>query len=344
MIQRLELAEVRQVLADPTADGRLGAVNALVHIASTFLELPYEVQILLLRATGDADPDIARLAERALFNHGQRGKDPEARAPLEVQVERAQLADLERARQTLGGVGQDPNRFGAVSILVHLASPGAASLQIAAEAAAMLEELTGDDDFDIANLAERVLAKRESRPMAAALVRPAVASREPKKPAVTEQDYFAMLTDQSSAARLSALEAILHEALSDNRRDDPKVLDAFVRLLADPDPRVASRAGNALAGLAGDENALGNVYVGQAASDQSAAAAQPETPAERTFPANYGYVDENGVFHGIVYPSDASKQPPSPERAGLASYGYVAENGVFIGVIQDDGAEAAEQP
>ncbi len=87
-----------------------------------------------------------------------------------------------------------------------------------------------------------------------------------------------------------------------------KVINAFVGLLADPDPRVAHRAKNALAGLAGDDNALADVYVGEVVPDPAATEPQPpELPAVGTGAPAVGCIDEHGVYIGTVRDAEGAE-------------------------------------
>ncbi len=85
--RQAELVEIGRLLSDPAgpagpgspaAKERFGAINTLVHIASSYSVLPDDVKTLLVRATADRDPEIVRLAEHALFNLETRGEDREA--------------------------------------------------------------------------------------------------------------------------------------------------------------------------------------------------------------------------------------------------------------------------
>ncbi len=358
--RQAELVEIGRLLSDPAgpaAKERFGAINILVHIASSYSVLPDEVKTLLVRATADRDPEIVRLAEHALFNLETRGEDPEAGVPEDILIERSRRADLERAQAILTESSDRGDRFGAVQMLVHLASLGAAAPVISAEAAEELGRLETDSDFEVAQLAARALANREGRAMDPAFSRsPArrAARSKPEGPGVEEPDPFAGLTSESPGVRLGALELILDAALSDNRRADPKVVDAFVRLLDDPDPRVAYRAANALAGLAGDENALANVYVGKVVDDPAGGKPQVEAAADLVSPPNLGSVDDHGVFVGTVLvagqlaAAGGESQPASPAvvavgDGGAEHVGTLDEHGVFIGVVEDAGTAGEEQ-
>lgn len=256
-----ERVEAESALASPDPRDRLTALERLVHFASSRPAPPEEIRLLVVSATADRDPHVAGLAERALFNLEERTRGQKEETPERELMERSRRSDLERARQVLSGDSADPaDRTGAVTALVHLA---AAAPQLAEEVTPVLEEVRAESDPDLARLAERALARLERRPVDPAFAPPTPPRSEPAaEPEHQEVDPFAALTAERPGARLAGLELILDAALSENRRDDPQVLDAFVKLLEDPDPRVAYRAGNALRALAGDQNALADVYVG----------------------------------------------------------------------------------
>lgn len=188
-----------------------------------------------------------------------------AQRPLDLEsleILSAARAELERARAVLLAGGGRSQRLGAAYSLVHLAS---AAPQLRSEVLPLLEELSADRNSEIAALALTTIVRIEGRgrtsteplpALSSALVPDRLGFRSPE-----EEEDFGKLDSPNSHLRLAGLERILHRTLSQGRRDDPRVLDAFIGLLDDPDPRVAHRAGNALLGLAGDTSAFANVYV-----------------------------------------------------------------------------------
>lgn len=264
LAKQRELHEIGLELFASETESHAGAVHQLIHLASTYPVMPPDVRDLLIRATGVPDGRLADLAGKALYlfenRETRRRVGPEL--PDEVLIARAQRRDLEQARQALARASSHPgDRLGAVQTLVHMASSAPA---LSDEILALLEEVRSNPDFGIAHLAEKTLARRQGRAMAPALVAPVVPSRQQVNYGVgQEPDPFAGLRAELPGTRLAALELILDSALSENRHDDANVIDAFVRLLADSDPRVAHRARNGLLGLAGDKNALADLYVSE---------------------------------------------------------------------------------
>ena len=254
----LNLSEIEQGVGAPEAVRRGAAVHQLIHLASIYREMPPEVRDLLIRATADPDARLAGLAEQALylFENREWPSAGEERAPDKARIAEGQRAEFERMREVL--VGREPStaeqRRTAINMLVHLAS---AVPHLAEESGELLYRLQQDADASVAERAEAALAVREGRVSA-----PAAQSAEDEAAFSAQLD---MLGDASPGIRLLGLEIILERALGEDRRQDPKVIAAFEALLTDSDPRVAHRARFALAGLAGAEHALGNLYVSDTA-------------------------------------------------------------------------------
>lgn len=321
LARQRELAEIAEALRDPQAQGYRGAVHSLVHLASRYPELPSEVRSLLVRVTSSPDRELADFAEKALYAFEHRAEPEVGEEELHL---RAQTQDLERAREALSGYGPDPgasSRLGAVNTLVHLLTT--APPKIVEEATELLERVkvdwqqasrgstaaAGDPGqelgFAAASLAEQALASRDGRAVGPAFALPGpVRSKETVAP-TAEPDYLAMLAAESANTRLWAMEMLIEWAQNDDmaENESAQVIAAFEILTEDPDPRVAGRAGFALAGFSGDENGWANVYVGEV-PENSAARPQQPAAAQTPGPPNVGEIDDHGVFVGAVKPKE----------------------------------------
>lgn len=284
-----ELAQIAEVLRNPSAQGYAGAVHRLIHIASRYPQMPADVQSLLVLATSSPDRELADFAERALYAFGHR-REPEPGVSEEALYRQAQRGDLEQAREALAGAGSGSDtgsRLAAVHTLVHLLTT--ATPEVTEEAAELLVGVKQDWqlrttvpesggrlgqslDFSLAALAERALAAREGRPVDAAFVPDGYDSGRDSSPVAVDPDTFAMLADQSPARRLLAMEILIERAQNDalSGSDRERTIAAFEILTDDSDPRVAGRARFVLAGFAGDENGWANVYVGVVKSEDGA--------------------------------------------------------------------------
>ncbi|MFV2073885.1 MAG: hypothetical protein ACC742_14705, partial [Thermoanaerobaculales bacterium] len=316
---RARLQEIAAVLADPDARERFSAVHALVNMASDFVVLPPDISDLLNRAAIDSDPEIARFASNALYQFKLRARRL-AEQPPETRPE-AELQELAKQRELedIAAVLNDPRsreRFSAAHALANLAS---SYKVLPVDVLNLLQRTRADDDLEIARLAETVLAKREGRPVDPSFVPEAVASMEEPAAPKRQHDPFAMLSHPNPSMRYDALVNLLEIAPKDGRSVDPEIMKAFTEATADPDPRVSSYAEFAIGGgLAGDENALRQVYIGKVQPmaiggfDQ-----QPPSPEQAEARQNQGYLDEHGAFIGVTKASPGEgQQPPSLEQAG----------------------------
>ena len=309
--QRAELQEIAAVLADRDAPERFSAVHALVNLASNYVVPPQEISDLLGAAARDSDLEIASFASDALYQLEMRARRLAERPP-ETRPE-AELQELAKQRELeeIAAVLNDPRsreRFGAAHALANLAS---SYEDLPYEALDLLERARDDDDFEIARLAETVLAKREGRPIDPSFLPEAVASMEEPAAPETVVDPFANLSHPNPSMRHDALVDLMEIAPKDGRSIDPEILEAFTVAMSDPDPNVRSYAEFAIdGGLAGDENAVRQVHIGTVRTasgdgyDQ-----QPPSPETKSVARQHeGALDEHGVFIGVVVPSIGAGQ------------------------------------
>ena len=351
--ERAELQEIAAVLADPDGHERFSAAHALVNLASNYVVPPQEISDLLERAARDSDLEIARFVSDAIYQLEMRAQrlaeqPPETRPEAELQ-ELAKQRELEEIAVVLN----DPRsheRFSAIHALANMAS----SYEVLPrEALDLLQRARDDDDIEIARLAETVLAKREGRPIDPSFVPEAVASMEEPTVPETVVDPFAKLSDPNPNMRHDALVNLMEIAPKDGSSIDPEILKAFTEAMSDPDPNVRSYAEFAIGGgLAGDENALRQVYVGTVRTasgdgyELQVASPEKESAARQ----HEGALDVHGVFIGVVKASSAEgqqQQLPSPEYEypeAKEHQGALDEHGVFIGVVVPSiGAEQQQQ-
>jgi len=352
---RAQLQEIAAVLADPDARERYASVHALVDLASKQTTLSQEISDLLGATARDRDPEIARFAFDALYQLEMRAQHlaeqpPESRPEAELQ-ELAKQRELEEIAIVLN----DPRsreRFGAAHALSNLASNYEV---LPADMLDLLQRTRDDDDFEIALLAETALARHESRPMDPSFIREPVEPKDQPDVQKRDDDPFEMLSDPNPNLRYDALVQLMEIAPKDGRTIDPQVLKAFTEATSDPDPRVRSYAEFAIGGgLAGDENALQQVYVGTVKPMAgSGYDLQPPSPEKATGAVQHeSALDEYGVFIGVTRASSGEgqekQQLPSPEYAEAKLHeGALDEHGVFIGVVVPSidaiGAEEQEQ-
>lgn len=245
LARQANLRWIHEQLGNPQAENRLGAVMMLVHLASTYGELPAPVRDLLIRAASDADPEIEQQGRIALFNidHPER---PEEGVPESVLIARSQRARLKTARMRLAGTNSG-QRVTALHQLLHLLS---AAPSMSEEIIDILRELASDTDPSIARPAMEVVTRHDEAARNPGLVRPA---RRSKRGEEFYQLNLALLADPEALTRLGAIENVLEVALADRAHVDPEVIKALETLLDDPDLMVAHRAKLALIELTGRE-------------------------------------------------------------------------------------------
>jgi len=330
---RAQLQEIAAVLADPDAREKYASVNALVDLSSKYAELPQEISDLLGAAALNRDPEIARLASDALYQLELRSKrlaeqPPETRPDDELRRLARQNEFAEIA--TILNDYRSPERYRAASALTELAL---SSETIPDDMLDLLKRIRGDDDFEIARLAESVLALHEGRSMDSSFVLAPVEPKDQPFEQKRHEDPFEGLSDANPNLRYDALVYLLEITPKDGN-PDPEILKAFADAKNDPNPKVRSFAEFAIGGgLAGDENALAQVYVGwtdPAAADDL----QPPSPEYAEAKQSYGNLNEYGVFSGVTeFPSGKGQPSPSPEqKIATQQEGYADEYGVFIGV------------
>jgi hypothetical protein len=344
--ERAQLQEISAVLADPDARERFPAVHALVNLASGHATLPDEISDLLHRAARDPDPEIARFASDALYQFEMRAQRlADARPEVRPDAELQEIAK-QREIEEIAAILNDPRsreRYGAAHALVNLAS----SYQtLPIEVRDLLERARTDDDFEIARLAETVLAARDGRPMDQSFIREPVTPMDAPTEQKSAEDPYAELAHSNPNIRYGALVYLMEIALGDGLSADPEILKAFSRAMSDPDPKVRAYAEFAVnGGLVGDENAVRQVYVGTTSPGATYGVdRQPPSLEQAEAKQHVGYLDEHGVFIGVTEPSfGAEQQPLSLERAdALQHEGSLDKHGVFIGVTKP--SYGAEQP
>ncbi len=267
------LEQATLLLDDAEASNRHAALQMVVHQALRGATMPSDVERLVVRATADSDPEVAALAARAL-DRREHPPEPELGTDGEIRV-RADTSRLEWATEVLSrSEPADPagprgrsatDRLAAAHILVHLASERG---EWSADLEWLVRRARQDSSLEIAHLAEKVLARYEARPMDPTLLQPASRSQEPPGARLNHTSragaMYAGVGAPDAGARLSSLQWVVDIALTEGADSDPRILNALVVGLADPDPRIASFARFALDALTGDENALGEVHVDQA--------------------------------------------------------------------------------
>lgn len=253
---RARLEQVEEDLRDESGSKRYGALQTLLHLAYRYREWPAYVERLVTRATADPDDDVAAKAEKALFHYARTDDSHAPFEPERVRRERHDRQELDSVRAILA----DPvaPHFGAAQRLVNLASK---QHELSIEIRRLLDETRSDPSFDVANLVESFLAARDGRPMDPDLVRPGAAPpRSPSPADYGVADPREALRRTDARFRLDTLRSLKEYVLGTGRRDDPRVLHAFVRSLQDADPCVRSYARFTLQGLSGDAAALRQVY------------------------------------------------------------------------------------
>ena len=350
--QRAELGEIAAVLADRDGHERFSAAHALVNMASNYAVPPQEISDLLERVARDSDLEIARFVSDALYQLEMRAQRL-AEQPPETRPE-AELWELAKQRELeeIAVVLNDPRsheRFGAAHALANIASTYEV---LPSEARDLLERARDDNDFEIARLAETVLAKHDGRPIDPSFVREHVEPLEEPTTPETVVDPFAKLAHPNPSMRYGALVNLMEIAPKDGRSIDPEILKAFTGAMSDPDPNVRSYAEFAIGGgLAGDENALRQVYVGTVrTAPGDGYELQPASPEKESAARQHeGALDEHGVFIGVTKASSAEgqqQQLPSPEYEypeAKENQGALDEHGVFIGVTKASSAEGQQQ-
>lgn len=260
---RLDRATLVLTDSDHTSD-RLAALHEIVNLAGRHATVPAELERLLLRATGDPDPEIAGLATRVLDNRDHPA-EPEAGSDEEIR-ERAEARRLRWAAEVLSRPEppdrSDTDRLAAVHTLVHLAS---SRRHWSGDLEWLVAHARRDTDFEIAYLAEKVLARHEGRPIDPRFVRPDTRSQETRA-ARSELERrtdarYAATDDPNPNVRLSSLHWVLDIALSEGGDSDPRILETLIAHRTDPEPFVANFVRFALESLTGDRNALREVYV-----------------------------------------------------------------------------------
>jgi hypothetical protein len=150
--------------------------------------------------------------------------------------------------------------------------------------------------------------------------------------------------------RYTVLRDLLELGLAQWPHPEARILNAFARATADPDPAVRSFAVFALTGgLAGDPLALAQVHVGPDSIAAFDAGEQPPSPpAAEDAPHYEGFFDEAGVFIASIVPAApmGTQPPPAPPAGAAAQHaGYHDESGVFIGTAKPDHpTSAGRQP
>jgi hypothetical protein len=337
---RAELQEITAVLADPDARERYGAVVALANLASKFVVPPMEISDLLGATARDSDPEIARFASNAFYQVEMRARRL-AEEPSEIGAE-SEPPEVAKQREfdEIAAILNDPRsreRYLAANDLSNLASTYDV---LPSEVLDLLWRTRDDDDFEIARLAETVLAQREGRPIDPSFRSEPAAPKDLPTTQKRGDNPFDKLSDPNPNLRYDALVYLLDMAPKDGRTIDPEVLKAFTEATSDPDPRVRSFAEFAIGGgLAGDENALRQVFVGtvQPVTGTAYTLQQPTPEKAKGALQHEGTLDERGVFIGVTKASegDSLQQPiPAPEYAEAKQHpGYMDEHGVFIGVV-----------
>ncbi len=351
MAERAELAGIAAVLTDPDAAERFAAVNALFNLASRHSVVPMEISNLLEAAAHDPDPEIARFASSALYQvemweRGRAEQPPETRPEAEL-MEIAKQRELEEIGAILNDP-RSPERYAAAHALSNLAStynvlPG--------DVLYLLQRVHGDDDIEIARLAETELARREGRPIDPSFAREPVAPKDQPAEQKRQDDTFERLSDPNPNLRYDALVNLLEMAPKNGRNTEPEILKAFAKATSDPDPRVRSYAEFAIGGgLAGDENALRQVYVGTVQAEAGDSHELQPTSSEAPMgAAQYeGALDQHGVFIGVTSAlagdSQARQEQAHEVLEAKQQVGAFDEHGVFIGVfVPSIGAEQQQQ-
>lgn len=269
----LRLERVAPLLEQPEPLERLAAVHELMRLAGRRASRSAEVEALLWRAASDPHPRVATLAGRALLDPGLRNEvEPDRRAR-----ERACQQRLEWASELLLWPPSDDrsstDRRAAVRTLVHLAEEEGGWKD---EASRLLETAQLDRDVKVAALARAGLAggvrgrsealhegpasgSSESERIGAASARGMVeASRESDR---RRDQRFAATSDLNPEVRLASLRWLVEIATNEGVHSDSRLLPALEAHRNDPDPRIAVLVRLALAGLAGDADALRQVYV-----------------------------------------------------------------------------------
>jgi HEAT repeat protein len=340
MAEGAELAEIAAVLTDPDAPERFAAVNALFNIASRHPVVPMEISDLLEAAAHDPDPDIARFASSALYQVEMWARwlaeqPPETRSEAELR-ENVKQRELEEIGMILNDP-RSPERYAAANALSNLAStynvlPG--------DVLDLLQRIRGDDDFEIARLAETELARREGRPIDPSFAREPVAPNDQPAEQKRHDDPFENISDPDPNMRYDALAYLLEIAPKDGKSIDPEVLKAFTEAISDPDPRVRSYAEFAIGGgLAGDENALRQVFIGTVQGDAGDSyELQPiSSEAQKGAAQPEDELDQHGVFIGVTNaPPGESQDRQEQAHENLEAKQHVGafdEHGVFIGVV-----------
>jgi hypothetical protein len=260
---RARLAQASVLLLAVEASDRLAGLNEIVHRAAGAPTIPVELEGLLLQAARDPDPSVAELASRTLDL-----SNPSAQ--LEAQSDEAarELSDERRLRWAADELarlesGRPSNhRLVAVQTLAHLASRGRSW---SPELEQLLTLAKRAENPEIAELAEKALASHRAHHDSSI----AKHRKERLAPARIDRRSDAMFSatdDPNPEVRWSSLHWVVEIAHSEGADSDPRILAVLTAHWSDPDPRIASFVRFALRGLAGDRNALREVYVQEGAT------------------------------------------------------------------------------
>lgn len=185
------------------------------------------------------------------------------------QLDAAEIEALEQMESRLRTLKQNAEvLFGPAALEVreaafqNLVALRSAAPYLRSSVSQIFYELRRSGEPTLAAAAESVLALIENRAPDASLLEKA--GRAPLGGAPfpdVPTKYLQQLADPNPEIRLGSLAIVMEIAVSQRLQVDTATIAALRALLDDPDPRVAYRAEFALRALAGDEAAVGLVYV-----------------------------------------------------------------------------------